>query len=42
MWISDIAKTLHDEFHQLNYNIPHVEANLLYVKLAAFISEEAQ
>lgn len=38
MWISDIAKTLNDEF----YSIPHVESNLLYVKLASFFSEEAQ
>ena len=42
LWMSEIAKTLHDEFSARHFKIPHVEANLFFIKLAAWVSEDAR
>jgi dihydroflavonol-4-reductase len=38
MWLTDIAKALHDEFHARNYEITHHEAPLFFIKLASYMS----
>ena len=41
VWLSDIAKILHDEFHSFNYEIVHAETSLFFIKLASYFSSEA-
>lgn len=40
MWLTDIAKTLHDEFQGMNYKITHTEAPLFFIKLASYFSRD--
>ena len=41
IWLSDIPKTLHDEFSPQGFKIPFAEANYFFIRLASWISSEA-
>lgn len=42
LWMSEIAKTLNDEFSARHFKVPHQETSLFYIKLAACVSEDAR